>query len=372
MTSPVLSLPCRLGEYVGLARRLVTPDLVSPEAWQQLQSSIDPMPAVAHEAGLEIRLGAGDPRVDLELCLELAVSERLGLAHAIEESGLASHSRRWRRVRSFLRAWGIEGGCLDEALQGVWLEFDGDGSGTPEPFLILSIDADRIYASGTASPDDVLAPLVSGLDPLADGLDAASQAETTRFVRGLPPSAALRHAAVRPTPQGDIVRLVVSMPWRRVPAVLACAGWPGDPADLTATLERLCADMLVVMLNVDVLPHGLGPRVGIEILHAGAPGGSSRWQRVFDALEALGACAPDRRAAIADWGGNRPGSRVGSGTFCVRRDLLVKAVYEPDRPLTAKAYLAFAPRLVGGDTASDQAAARSRMSKPSAYIAAQE
>jgi hypothetical protein len=98
-------------------------------------------------------------------------------------------------------------------------------------------------------------------------------------------------------------------------------------------------------INLDLRRDGLGPRIGIELVHAGAPHESSRWKALFDVLESVGACAPERRAALGGWGGELLGPAVGPGLLCVRRDLLVKVIYETGAPLRAKAYLFFAPRL---------------------------
>jgi hypothetical protein len=111
-------------------------------------------------------------------------------------------------------------------------------------------------------------------------------------------------------------------------------------------LQQLCPDTLVHAVNLDVREDGLGPRIGVEFIHRGAPHASPRWKHLFQVLESSGACAPERRAAIASWGGEELGPPLGPGILCVRRDLMVKVIYETGAPLHAKAYLAFAPRLL--------------------------
>ena len=305
----------------------------------------DPLPPAAEDAALELRLEAGDPRVDFALCLRPDAQARRELADAIARSDAAARSPAWQRVLAFVTDWARKTSPLHDAVHALWLEFDADVRGAPEPFLVFSLDEERLYAGGTAAPEALLVPVLAGIDRLG-GFDPRAVATLKRCLRGLPRYAQLRHVAVRPTPAGDVVRLVVRMPWARLAGALAGLGWRGEPSALHALLERLCPDTLVHPVNLDVMSDGLGPRVGIEFVYRGAPRGSTRWKVLFGALESLGACAPERRAAIDGWGGEVVGPPLGPGFLCVRRDLMVKVIHEAGAPLRAKAYLAFAPRLL--------------------------
>jgi len=346
VSGPALPLPCSAADHLALARRQVAPGLVAEAAWGTLRRLGDPLPPVAEEAAVEVRLTEGEPRADFALGLRAVGARRAALADTLEASSGGSPSPGWRRALGFLRTWARPASPLHEAVHAVWLEFDAEGPGTPEPFLIFSLDGERLYAGGRAAPEALLAPLRAGLDLLAEGLDAATRATLERTVRELPPYAQLRHAAMRPTAGGDALRLVLRLPWRRLPATLGRLGWRGDPDGLYALLAGLCPETLVHPVNLDLLPEGIGPRVGIEFVHAGAPRQSPRWKALLDRLEALGACAPSRRMALGDWGGGVPGPPLGPGRLEVRRDLMVKVVHEEGRGPSAKAYLGFAPRLV--------------------------
>lgn len=343
MTPAVLPLPCSVIDHVALARGQLGGAIVAPAAWRQLEAISEPLPALAEEGALEVRLERGDPRVDFAVCVR--ADRRRSLAGTVARSHAPRCSLGWRRVLAFAQAWASEASPLHAAVHAVWLEFDAGGRTEPEPFLLFSLDEERLYAGGTATPEALLAPLRTGIARLA-GREPDVMAAVERCVRGLPRWAQLRHVALRPTPDGDVVRLVVRLPRRRLPGALVELGWRGDPAELQALLEVLRPEALVHPVNLDVLPDGLGPRVGIEFVQLGAPRESPRWQALFDALEALGACAAERRAAIEGWGGELLGPALGPGRLCLRRDLMVKVIHEPGAPPRAKAYLAFAPRLV--------------------------
>jgi hypothetical protein len=244
------------------------------------------------------------------VCFQAGDRERERFVQAVARSEAWRRSPGWRRSLALLRAWAKPGCPIHDHVNALWLEFDAEGAGVPEPFLIFTLDGERLYPGGTALVEDLLATVATGIDALTEGaIDPLTTAALDRCLRGLPPFAQLRHVAVRPTPSGDVVRLVVRMPWSRLASTLADLGWPGDREELRTMLERLCADKSVHPVNLDVTCDGLGPRVGIEFAHAGAPAESTRWQVLFDLLETSGACAPERRAAIAGWGGELRGPR---------------------------------------------------------------
>jgi hypothetical protein len=363
VTRAVLPLPCSVADHVALARRVVSAPLVSAAAWRSLRRIADPLPPVSEDAALEVRLDGDDPRVDLSLCVRPTDPERSRLAGALSRSEAAMRSRAWRRAAAFLRAWANEASPLHEAVHAIWLEFDAEGPAAPEPFLVFSLDEERLYADGTAMPEALLACVFAGIDELSEAGRSPAGTGLERCLRGLPRYAQLRHVAVRPTPSGHVTRLVVRMPWRRLPETLVALGWPGEQGALHAVLASLCPVTLVHAVNLDVGENGLGPRVGIEFIHAGAPRESARWKALFDELESRGACTPERRAAIDAWGGELPGPRLGPGWLRVRRDLMVKVVHQPGVSLRAKAYLAFGLRLLVPEQRSDRRPAASYLTR---------
>lgn len=262
--------------------------------------------------------------------------------------GAAERSARWRRVLAFLRAWSDPASPLHPAVAAVWLEFDAaEHGGSPAPFLVFTLDPERFYAGGTADPAALGATLGAGLDLLADGLDPRTARGLARCLRGLPRFAQVLHAAVRPAPEGDFVRLVVRLPWRELPSCLEQLGWRGSLPELRAQLERLCAPTLVHSVNLDVGTH-VGPRVGIEFHHPTSPRDDPRWRALFDALEASQACTAEKRELLAEWVSTEEEQPCEAGSIRVQRELLVKVVHRSGAPLRAKAYLPFGPRRVLG------------------------
>jgi len=342
-------VPCRVPELLRIAEEHVPGALVTPEAWQRLHSIFDPLPAVASEAAVECRLGAEAGPVDFEMCIRPTHGGRQRLAEALAEPALqaaSALSAGWRRALSFVRAWADSASPLNRAVAAVWLEFDVPERGeTPVPFLVFTLDPEHFYADGTADPAALGATLQAGLDLLADGLDPRTARGLTQCLGELPRCGQLLHAAVRPAPEGDFARLVVRLPWRELPSYLERLDWRGSLPELRSHLERLCALTLIHSINLDVGAH-IGPRVGIEFHHPTSPRNDRRWRAVFDGLEASQACTAEKRELLAEWVSSGKERVREAGSIRVRRELLVKAIYEPGAPLRAKAYLPFGPRLL--------------------------
>jgi hypothetical protein len=260
----------------------------------------------------------------------------------------ASRSLGWRRALAFLRAWTNPGSPLHRAVAVVWLEYDARKDGaSSEPFLVFTLDPERFYASGRADPVVLCSILDEGLNLLADGLDHRTAQELSRFVGALPPSGQVLHAAVRPSPEGDVARLIVQMPWRQLLPTLDRLDWPGSFPELQSLLERLCALTLVHSVNFDVGAK-LGSRVGIEFHHPTPPDEDPRWKALLDVLEETGACTAEKRQQLIAWMSGAVEGAPRPGAIHVPRALLVKVVHEPGAPLRAKAYLPFGPRLALG------------------------
>jgi hypothetical protein len=359
-----IPLPCRVPELLGLARDHVPEALIPPATWERLEQIADLVPPVASEAALECRLEEGLAPADFEVCLRRG---RRRLADSLSDTAWCAATARsaaWRRVHAFLRAWSDPLSRLHRAVAVVWLEFDvPEEDGAPEPFLVFTLDPEQFYASGSADPGSLMATLRTGLGHLTDRLDPQRLVAVDRCLAGLPRSGQLLHAAIRPSAEGDLIRLIARMPWRELPACLERLDWPGSIPTLRSHLERLCQGTLVHSVNLDV-GATLGPRVGIEFHQPTAPGEDPRWRALFDGLEAAGACTREKRHLLEKWV-TRHGSQGSRRGIRVQRDLLVKVVHVEDAPLRAKAYLPFGPRLAV-DARGEGASRSSRAGNPEA------
>ena len=142
-----------------------------------------------------------------------------------------------------------------------------------------------------------------------------------------------------------------------VPAYLARAGWPGDPAAARGALAPYAVLATDTVLHLDV-GSAVYPRLGLEC-YLGVPGGgdwSATATAFFDRRGAAGLCVPSKREGLLAWPGESrvPPARVAlppqvaatalligrAGATRYRRNVNhVKLSYTPGQPLEAKTYV---------------------------------
>ena len=284
------------------------------------------LPPVFAVGAFELHL-AGPDRVDFEACVHAGVGGRAMLAAAFADG--------WERTVAFLRAWADPESALYQGVDAAWLELDLNGPGIPSPFIVFTLARDTDERGPYTSRHEPA--LRQGLRLLAGGVEERVMRAVERVIAGLAPTGMLVHAGIRPFPSGPVVRLVARLPRPLMPAYLEQIGWPGSGTEFAAVMQRLCPQTVVHALNLDV-GASVGPRLGVEYHFRGSPVDDPRWRSLFDGLVAAGACTLARRDVLARW---KPPRAVRADAPL--RELLVKVVYESGRPLTAKAYLPYAP-----------------------------
>lgn len=340
---PSPPIHCRIGELLWHAEPHCPGGLIPPSAWAALRSLPESFPAASAIGAFECRLEAGAERTDFELCLRAAGAGRTALAAGLDAlaAAIPPASAGWPRVLAVLREWVDPGSPLYGGLPVLWIEFDLEAA-APEPFVVLTLQDAR-------GEDGHLRPaaercLARALALQSDGRSAAPAIERIRAaVEMLPPRARLLHVALRPSAAGDVLRLIVKLPWEGIPAYLESLRWTGSTADLREWLGVSCRATPCPSLNIDLGPTA-GPRIGIEHHFPSDPRTDLRWRALFDALQAAGACAPERRRQLEAWPSHADPSPP-PGLVRVERELLVKVVYQTGEALRAKAYLPFRPLL---------------------------
>ncbi|MBX3024985.1 hypothetical protein KF840_08760 [bacterium] len=334
---------CGIHELLAHAAPYVPDGLIDPAAWRRLATLPGQFPSAGVVGAFECRLEAGASQIDFEVCITRDSGGQEALAAALPELAkrIGDDDPRWVRTVEFLRDWADPHSTVAQAAPIIWLELDLDAARdrAPGPFAIATLDPARAFdddpeteSERARAIQDVVAALHGG--PLTPGTQRAFD----DCLAALPPAGRLMHVAVRPGDGDSAVRIILQMPWPKMVEYLERVGWPGDRAELAAWLEGTCRGTRLHSLNLD-LTDRVGPRIGVEYHHGTA---TPEWAFLLDALEERGACAPERRAQLAAW----PSAGAASDALVrVERELLIKAVFAPEAPLRAKAYLAFTPRL---------------------------
>jgi hypothetical protein len=354
-------------EYVGPVAAGVSPRLISPSAFSAIDSVARVLPStLAHNTfGFECRLGEDLPRADF-LVLATAACGRDSLAGHHPTSRLPDHlmaDTAWRRVRDLAVAWAEPSSPLYHAVDNVWLEFDVEGPvpEIPVPSVFFGLlanartDATREQGNRYQATAETAIRLLSGGEPSPRALEALS-----RCFRALLPEERVFQVGLMLSRGAGPVRLCIWWPRspERIVEYLVGVGWPGDEAALRRVLEPLFRSVDRVLLDIDV-GETVGAKVGLECYFEGRrqPRREPRWGAFLDSLVRQGLCTAGKREALLAYPGysgqnakdvtwpaalRRASQLLGgrsSSTF-VRTLHHVKIVYQPGRPLEAKAYLA--------------------------------
>ncbi len=327
-----------MADYVAVVSGDLDPSLVCPSALDRVRTIARSLPPMSF-AGFECRLGAADPRVDLQLNLtrfRMRIPPHL-LANPV-----------WDFIDRLTAQWVEPRSDLMNHLGGVFLEFDlvPPLNTVPVPSLFFSL------RQGLASAEIVLDSLKTHFWSAGEVADIRSNLETE--LSSLPPGSELANLGVMLGRSPAVFRARVTglrpcdiAPHLHVDIHNTQKGW----IDALALAERVDA----VTVLVDVTRKG-NPTTGLELFYFSQHPDEKRWRKLLERLVELGACAEDKADALLQWPGavslprDRWPNAIGWGDRLLagravslfwRRVNHIKVTPESHGTVSAKAYLAF-------------------------------
>ena len=340
----------------------IEPQLISTQTLSQVEEIASFLPSVpiVPVAGFECRLGTDDAMADFLLCIGDSDRELLAGCsnkHRLSETVLSNKT--WNTIRNFSNIWSNPASSLHDKITNVWLEFDVDeaSSAIPEPSFFFGspfITGDREDDSYQWAIDLALRSL------LGDYLTPQVEQNLLKCFRLLPAGGKVFQIGVmlsRPQ-ESNIVRLCVKdLPSDRIIDYLVSIGWKGSIPKLQAVIDTMSSFVDDIRLNFAV-GETVFPKIGLECYCQRKPAPEPKLERFLDYLVEQQLCTPAKRQGISTWSGlsNEISARqlwcsdlLKTSSFLGDRKLStfarsihhIKIVYQPDKPLTAKAYLAF-------------------------------
>ncbi|MCA1992793.1 MAG: class I SAM-dependent methyltransferase, partial [Coleofasciculus sp. S288] len=335
-----------LADYLKVVTPYLHPDLVTPEALFHIQSLAQTIPSCSL-AGFECHLDAEQSRVDFLVQLSrytLSLPESL-LTYPV-----------WQAFREFYQEWLQPSSFLHQGVKNLGLEFDlaEQSSDVKIPSILLDLNAE------TANEAQGLIKLVTDVYLRLTGYPQSSTLESNLQLctNSLPDGARIASFGVMLSRPIQALRLLVTgIAPQQVPDYLVRIGW----SELTDTLSPLVLSLskfvssLVLSFDVSDTIH---PKIGLECHLEKQPRSDPSWELLLDYLVTRGLCTPSKQNALLAWPGLSqkadypevwPSNLIwgdlvfGSKAFSVfwRTIHEIKIVYQPGRPLLAKAYLAF-------------------------------
>jgi len=345
-----------LRDHLRVSLPRIAPVLLSPTAAERVARCSDAFPPAA--CMVECHLGVDEPRADFLIrFLRSEAAALTGADGSRPPVPTEAAPATWARLRDFARRWAAPDSPLAAFAQ-TWLEFDllrpHAGAALPAPSFFADLDP------VTVDSVDPAATAAAALAVLGDGgADPAVLATIAKCVTELPPGTRWLSLGVMSGRPADPVRVCVAdLPAIEVPAYLERIGWTGSAAQLHAIRGGLDGFTTLATLALDV-ETSVRPRLGIEYnlearrsLHDSA----ARWRPFLDRLVEDGLCARHKRDPLLacigfdheridqeSWpadlraASDRHGPNVLS--VLLRKLAHIKVVFEPGRPVAAKAYL---------------------------------
>jgi hypothetical protein len=305
--------------------------------------------------GLESRLGVPEARVDFLWELRRASPGADLLAGQGPDSParrqidtLCAQSPTWAALRRFAESW-LQDSAEARAILNIWLEADTGGTDDPLHLTKLLHKPCVFWGADPETPSADRALLARLPDLAKQIFDLhVDPARLSVAVAQLPDRAEVFQMGVMGARAGSVTRLCL----RKIDPLetanwLTSIGWPGDADAVQAIMRRLRPMVGQIALNVDILPQGTGPKLGLELYRPGEGIDPAQWRPLFDTLTQMGLARTDKLAGLSAF----PHQQRYSQSAALRRDPPlgypvivqnlhhIKLVMTGSTPVEAKAYL---------------------------------
>jgi hypothetical protein len=339
-----------LQDYLNLIVPYLSDVLVTPQKLNYIQPVAQLLPPLS-PALLECRLANDQPQVDLSVGLQ---PMKLAIAPSLLSYPF------WQQLECFCQDWTTVDSLPYETVEDIWLEFDLDGAkdGLTVACWFFSLRGE-VFKTKDAAALSKLMQIISCVQN--HPLDEQRETVIKKCVQALPDGVGISQVGAMRSRLGEPLRLNVSgLSPDTIPTYLAQIQGQAVKPELLEMMNLVqnLSDRLVLCFDVE---EKVGSRIGLECYFHQQPKKEPRWRKFLDLLVAMQCCTPQKRDALLQWPGLMqqkdhqelwPGnlraldSWVSQGNMSVfwRTINHLKLVYQPDRPLEAKAYLAFGHR----------------------------
>lgn len=349
-----------IAAYLHAVAQHLPAALLAPEAIQTIVALAEQLPGgTTSFFGFECPLSAQAASADFLLCStrDEGHARILAGSHDTIDLPLALlEYPAWQRVRAFCRAWESEAPALLGQIMNIWLEFDVGNH--PQAVTCPSVFFGAHPPLGTNPDNDRSAMLRDALALLEPAAIAGARGATLqRICAGLPDGAYAFQIGVMFARQVAAIRVCLrGVEPSSIGALLTKLGWAGARGELETLVSALAP--LVERLDIDLdVGDAIGPKIGIECYFGTDAQTALRVRQLGEYLVAQGSCAPSKVEALVQYNGlthqdSGPAAwpvhlsalaaaQGPSMASCLIRWVHhVKVVYEPAKPLLAKAYLA--------------------------------
>jgi len=363
-----------LSDYLTVLRPEVSPQLISSECWQHIDTVAQKLPsAITPFWGFECPLGTEAASADFLICATAQDGGRQILAGDRDAMALPDSLQSypiWQQIKKFSREWSTETSLLYSHVHNVWLEFDVSSLSNPVSspscfFAPQPIHATASAVEAIAHPHEWITQTALKL-LLNRKISEPVQHQLFKCLDALPPDAYVFQIGVMLSRDTDAIRICIrNISPELVLDYLTQLSWSGSPEELRSVLSQFSGYVDRIDLDLDV-GETIAPKLGLECYLDQQPLVEPRWSAFLDQLVAEDLCVLSKRDHLLAYPGHIRRSRhpeLWSSQLTQFSELLgskyeivflkglhhIKIAYQPNAPLTAKAYLAIGKTLIDKD-----------------------
>ncbi|WP_299083804.1 hypothetical protein [uncultured Ruegeria sp.] len=297
-----------IGDVLRLVEPRIRPELVDTTGMTRLYHVADQLPAeMAPFWGLELRLG--DPAARADILWEVAqgngsisalAGDHVSGRPSSSSAPVLKRSAFWDALSAFALDW-RDGTQWKPMLGNVWLEVD---SASAEGHQLEScLDQPCMFWGPNRQSNGIDRALLNALPELGRRffqLDIDS-GQLAKFADALPEGATVFQMGVMGARDVVVTRLcLTNLDCDAAIAWLDQIGWPGDLGTVETVWRKYVDPLGEPALNIDLMPDGVGPKLGIELYAKENTFSTRPWESALNQILSAGLARPEKISALRD------------------------------------------------------------------------
>ncbi|WP_330204433.1 2OG-Fe(II) oxygenase [Cyanobacterium sp. Dongsha4] len=354
-----------LSDYINLIKPTISHQIIDNDTWKNINHVAQFLPsATTTFFGFESRLGVAKAHCDFLLCADgnEAGKKVLGdRTYSIKLPEYLLNNKIWININSFCEEWNKPDSILLEKIDNIWLEFDIDDNLDDIPIPSCFFAPQPIYKN--KNNEDLqwiwqCLKLLKGIEIKPD-----IKQNLSKCFQLLPLGSYVFQIGLMLARETDFIRICIrDINPSKITQYLEKLDWSGSIIELEKVLNDLAKYSARIDLDIDVGKE-IAPKIGLECYLERQPSLNPKWQLFLDYLLQKGLVIPEKKDALLNYTGyirekdypelwpktlSKLSSLMGSQYQRIFFKSLhhIKLVYQENKCLEAKAYLAVSNTLI--------------------------
>jgi len=362
LTGKLTSEDLVAGSYLIKAESCLSKKLVSEKNFKDIIKVANYFPSnLTSFLGFECHLGVEQPKADWAFAISGVGKDKEIFTTMFKNNYLLKKFLKhpeWKQISKFAETWADPKSVLNDKVQCFWLEFDMPESSQGAPIPCVFFGPTKQAGSLPLTELSQYEWLTKTALPLLKGKEITKNVEKTikDCLEKMPKNTTLFQIGTMLSRDSNSVRIHINKikPEQIIP-YLTEIGWKGNTEEFENLIYDLKDKADRFVISYDVTDLGIAPRIGIELSFTSNLFHNEDWSCLFDYMVKKGICFPRKKEALMEYVGTSDDEYFSGGIMkpvtssaniletiesakIVRYINHVKIVYQPGKPLEAKAY----------------------------------